>query len=176
MDRGYIYLSKKSFLHNIEVLKNLSKKELCLVVKANAYGHGLDWAVKIAKESGVKWFAVASVDEGIEVKKVYGDSQVLLLAEPSKIQLKNLKFKDPSIKKNIENLKEQKNQLKIEKGELEEKYKDLAYEHEQLSKKLYELKSQEKIEKEKQLKFSEKIDELNQETDILIDEIDKWQT
>ena len=28
----------------------------------------------------------------------------------------------------------------------------------------------------KQKKFSEKIDELNQETDILLDEIDKWQT
>ena len=26
-----------------------------------------------------------------------------------------------------------------------------------------------------QLKFNEKIDELNQETDILLDEIDKWQ-
>ena len=72
MDRGYIYLNKKSYLHNIEVLKNLSRKELCLVVKANAYGHGLEWAVKNAKESGVKWFAVASVDEGIEVKKIYG--------------------------------------------------------------------------------------------------------
>ena len=46
MDRGYIYLNKKSFLHNIEVLKNLSRKELCLVVKANSYGHGLEWAVK----------------------------------------------------------------------------------------------------------------------------------
>ena len=31
-------------------------------------------------------------------------------------KLKNLNFKDPGIKKNIENLKEQKNQLKIEKG------------------------------------------------------------
>ena len=91
-------------------------------------------------------------------------------------KLKNLNFKDPSIKKNIENLKEQKNQLKIEKGELEEKYKELVHEHEQLSKKLNDFESREKIEKEKQLKFSEKIDELNQETDILIDEIDKWQT
>ena len=53
MDRGYIYLNKKSFLHNLEVLKNLSRKELCLVVKANAYGHGLEWAVKNAKESGI---------------------------------------------------------------------------------------------------------------------------
>ena len=28
----------------------------------------------------------------------------------------------------------------------------------------------------KQIEFSEKIDELNQETDTLISEIDKWQT
>ena len=35
---------------------------------------------------------------------------------------------------------------------------------------------QEKIEKQKQLNFSEKIDELNQETDILLNEIDEWQT
>ena len=45
-----------------------------------------------------------------------------------------------------------------------------------LSKKLDELQIQEKIEKKKQMEFSEKIDELNQETDTLIDEIDKWQT
>ena len=94
MDRGYIYLNKKSFLHNLEVLKNLSRKELCLVVKANAYGHGLEWAVKNAKESGIKWFAVASVDEGIQVKKVYEESRVLLLAEPSKIQFENIKEND----------------------------------------------------------------------------------
>ena len=33
-----------------------------------------------------------------------------------------------------------------------------------------------KKKKKKQIEFSEKIDELNQETDILLDEIDKWQT
>ena len=44
-----------------------------------------------------------------------------------------------------------------------------------LSKKLDEFQSQEKIEKKKQIEFSEKIDELNQETDSLLEEIDKWQ-
>ena len=34
----------------------------------------------------------------------------------------------------------------------------------------------EKIEEKKRLEFSEKIDELNQETNTLMDEIDKWQT
>ena len=38
------------------------------------------------------------------------------------------------------------------------------------------MKSKEKLDERKQIEFSEKIDELNQETDILMDEIDKWQT
>ncbi len=38
------------------------------------------------------------------------------------------------------------------------------------------LKIKKKLRKKKQIEFSEKIDELNQETDSLLDEIDKWQT
>ena len=91
-------------------------------------------------------------------------------------KLKNLNFKNPDIKKNIENLSDQKNQLEIEKQELEVKYKSLTNDYNNLSKKLDEFQSQEKIEKKKQIEFSEKIDELNQETDTLLDEIDKWQT
>ena len=48
-------------------------------------------------------------------------------------------------------------------------------EHNNLTTKLEELQNKEKIEK-KRLEFSEKIDELNQETNNLMDEIDKWQT
>ena len=59
---------------------------------------------------------------------------------------------------------------------LEEKYKILIKDYNDLSKKLDELQNQEKLEQKKQMEFSEKIDELNQETDILLDEIDKWQT
>ena len=44
-----------------------------------------------------------------------------------------------------------------------------------LSKRLDEFRSKEKVEERKQIEFSEKIDELNQETDILLEEIDKWQ-
>ena len=34
---------------------------------------------------------------------------------------------------------------------------------------------EQKAEKKKHIEFSEKIDELNQETDILLEEVDKWQ-
>ena len=47
--------------------------------------------------------------------------------------------------------------------------------HDNLSKKLDEFQNQEKIEQKKQMEFSEKIDELNQETDTLLNEIEKWQ-
>ena len=91
-------------------------------------------------------------------------------------KLKNLNLKNPDIKKNIEELDIQKNQLEIEKQELEEKYKSLEQDYNNLSKKLDDFKNNEKIEQRKQIEFSEKIDELNQETDTLLNEIDKWQT
>ena len=91
-------------------------------------------------------------------------------------KLKSINFENPGIENSIENLKNQKNQLEIEKQELEEKYKSLLDDYNNLSKKLDEFQNFEKIEQKKQMEFSEKIDELNQETDTLIDEIDKWQT
>ena len=91
-------------------------------------------------------------------------------------ELKNLDLSNPDLQNNIENLSLQKNQLEIEKYELEQKYKSLTDDYNDLSKKLDEFQRLEKMEKIKQIEFSEKIDELNKETDTLIDEIEKWQT
>ena len=90
-------------------------------------------------------------------------------------ELKNLDLGDLELQNNIKNLSLQKTQLEIEKSELENKYKKLLEEHSSLTKKLEDIKNNEKLEKRKQIEFSEKIDELNQETDILLEEIDKWQ-
>ena len=90
-------------------------------------------------------------------------------------ELKNLDLTNPELQKNIENLSTKQNQLEIEKTQIEKKYITLLEEHEKLSKKLEDLKNKEKLEERRQIEFSEKIDELNQETDTLLDEIDKWQ-
>ena len=84
-------------------------------------------------------------------------------------ELKNLDLTNPELQKNIENLSTKQNQLEIEKTQIEEKYKTLLEEHENLAKKLEDLKNKEKLEERKQIEFSEKIDELNQETDTLLD-------
>ena len=76
----------------------------------------------------------------------------------------------------IDSLNLEKNQLLREKEESEKNFKNLLKQHRELKSEL------EKIDKEVGHKFgnrdnfNQKIDELNQETEILIDEIEKWQT
>ena len=87
-------------------------------------------------------------------------------------KLKNLKLTNPKVKELTENLFNQKNQLEIEKHEIEEKYKVLQNDFAKLK---HRIKEQNQSQRTKELKFNEKIDELNQETDNLLEEIDKWQ-
>ena len=90
-------------------------------------------------------------------------------------KLKKLNLADEEGQKNIKILSNQKNQLEIEKKELENKHQNLINEHLKLKDQLKAIKEKNSQHKLDQLKFDEKIDELNQETDILLDEIDKWQ-
>ena len=90
-------------------------------------------------------------------------------------KLKKLNLLDEEGQKNLEFLSNQKNQLEIEKKELQNKHSDLVREHQKLKDQLKIIKDKNSKHKLDQLKFNEKIDELNQETDILLDEIDKWQ-
>lgn len=75
----------------------------------------------------------------------------------------------------IDSLNSEKNQLLREKEESEKNFKNLLKQHQELKSAL------EKIDKEVSHKFgnkdnfNQKIDELNQETETLIDEIEKWQ-
>jgi len=73
----------------------------------------------------------------------------------------------------INSLNLEKNQLLREKGESEKNFKKLLKQHQGLKLEL------EKIDKEVKFgnrdNFNQKIDELNQETETLIDEIEKWQ-
>ena len=90
-------------------------------------------------------------------------------------ELQNFKFNGNIAKDQIKNVQEQKNQLVIEKSYLEKKYNNLLNEFQKLKTKLDELNNKKTDEINIENQFDEKIDELNQETDILIEEIDKWQ-
>tara|TARA_B100001167_G_scaffold1039_1_gene661 strand:+ start:336 stop:659 length:324 start_codon:yes stop_codon:yes gene_type:complete len=91
-------------------------------------------------------------------------------------KLSSMTFDVVKMNKNIESLSVEKNQLLSEKAESDKKFQALLKQHEQLKLEL------EKINKDVNNKFgsnnifNKKIDELNQETETLIDEIEKWQT
>jgi len=91
-------------------------------------------------------------------------------------KLNTLSNKVIKMNEHINFLNIEKNQLLSEKEESDKNYSDLLKQHQQLKLEL------EKIQKGVSGKFggkdhiNEKIDELNQETESLIDEIEKWQT
>jgi len=63
--------------HNFQVLSKLAPGKLVLVVKADAYGHGLKKIVQAL--DGVDCFAVATIDEALIVRQVRPKARVLLL-------------------------------------------------------------------------------------------------
>ena len=76
----------------------------------------------------------------------------------------------------INNLYEWKNQLEIEKLEAENKCSQLIVEHENLKKKLKNLEERNAKNKRAEDEFNQEIRQLSDETDSLVEEIEKWQT
>ncbi len=58
------------------------RQRLCCVVKADAYGHGAVECAKIMQSVGADYFAVATVDEGVELRSSGIRQPILLLSEP----------------------------------------------------------------------------------------------
>ena len=52
---------------------------LCAVVKADAYGHGAVQVARIAVEEGASYLAVATVDEGIELRRAGFTTPIIML-------------------------------------------------------------------------------------------------
>jgi len=58
------------------------RAELCAVVKADGYGHGIGTAACAALAGGATWLAVALVEEGVALREAGIDAPILLLSEP----------------------------------------------------------------------------------------------
>ena len=85
------------------------------------------------------------------------------------LRLSDLTHKFGGNDEDVNNLNIQKNHLISEKKIIEEKYEKLLSAHRVLQDRLVSLS------KKLEQKFNQKVDELNQETDLLISEIDKWE-
>ena len=75
----------------------------------------------------------------------------------------------------IEKIKTEKNELANKKKDIEKQNQELMREHKYLKEKIKKLQIEVNKKSELEARFNQDIEELSQETESLVNEIDKWQ-
>lgn len=77
----YITINKKNFFNNLDIIKKQTKSidKIALVLKDNAYGHGLLEIATLAKEYGIKKAVVRTYEEALHVESFF--DYILILAD-----------------------------------------------------------------------------------------------
>lgn len=69
MSTPVLEISRGAFRANIMAVRaRLGGSELMLVMKDDAYGHGLDWAVADAEAAGVRWFGAYDIPTALRLR------------------------------------------------------------------------------------------------------------
>ncbi len=81
MDRAWAEINLSHLVHNTRILQRILPQGcgIMAVVKANAYGHGDITVAKTLRKEGVRAFAVATIDEGIRLRKNGIKGEILIL-------------------------------------------------------------------------------------------------
>ena len=115
---GYINLNKKSFFHNADYYSKLlgSKDKICIALKDNAYGHGIEPMAELSQEYGIKHTMVRNISEANRTEKYSFESILILYEIPTKQYPKNYIFSMNSLS-DLENcIQDCKIELKIDTG------------------------------------------------------------
>lgn len=78
MNQAELVIDLEAYRNNLQVLRTLAPTaQQMAVVKANAYGHGMETCARAAREEGTPWLGVATPAEALELRRL-GDSGRLL--------------------------------------------------------------------------------------------------
>lgn len=117
-NRAWVEINLSNLKNNIEEIKKIipQETEIMAIVKANAYGHGIIEISKYLNEIGIQNFAVATLDEGIQLRENGIKGDILILGNT---YIDNIKY---VIKNNlIQTIVDYDYAKKIEKLKLEQK-------------------------------------------------------
>jgi len=86
---SYITISKKKFYLNLEIISKMANglENVALVLKDNAYGHGLRIIAKLASEYGIRHAVVRTFYEATEIETLF--ESVLVLSDIQKVKCNN---------------------------------------------------------------------------------------
>lgn len=87
---SYIEINSSNFFHNLHLISKQigSREKLFVVLKDNAYGHGLKLMAKLSQEFGIKKCAVKTVKEAKEIQKFF--EYTLVLSDIPKDKFSNI--------------------------------------------------------------------------------------
>ena len=77
--RAWAEIDLGALVHNFQVAKGLSERKVCAVIKGDAHGHGAVQCGKALEAHGCDAFAVACLEEGIELREAGIKAPVLVL-------------------------------------------------------------------------------------------------
>ena len=80
--RAWAEIDIDALLHNIKIIRSAigDEAELIAVVKANAYGHGLEKIVELLRNS-VDFFGVANINEALKVREICPNAKILIVGK-----------------------------------------------------------------------------------------------
>ncbi|XGV88637.1 MAG: alanine racemase [Limnothrix sp. BL-A-16] len=80
-ERAWVEIDLAALRHNVRHLKTWvgDRVELLAVVKADAYGHGAATIARSALAAGAQWLAVATIEEGGQLREANIDAPILVL-------------------------------------------------------------------------------------------------
>ncbi len=94
--RAWIEVNVGNLCHNVKTLKKAMQPgcELMAVVKAQAYGHGAVLTAMYLNKMGIRAFAVATIEEGIELREAGVCGEILILGHTDVERASELKEYD----------------------------------------------------------------------------------
>ncbi|MBS1720458.1 MAG: alanine racemase [Armatimonadetes bacterium] len=81
--RTWLEIDLQALRENLNVLRETlghGGAEIAFVVKSDAYGHGLGPIAKASESMAVDWFAVATVQEGVQIREAGGTKPIMVIA------------------------------------------------------------------------------------------------
>ncbi len=95
-DRAWAEINLSNLTHNVRALQSAlgQSTKIMAVVKADAYGHGDIAAAKTLSREGIDAFAVATIDEGIRLRKSGIKGEILILGYTDMVRTAELRRYD----------------------------------------------------------------------------------
>lgn len=78
---AWVEINLENLAHNIREIRKIipKNKKFLGIVKADAYGHGAQMIAKTMLASGVDWFGVSSIDEGLDLREIKIKAPILVV-------------------------------------------------------------------------------------------------